>query len=167
VTSLLLTREGGSLLVSTLDSTIRKIDLETGNLLQRFKGHVNEKYRIQSALADSEGWVVAGDETGVLVSWDHNYVPAAAGNGMHVAGQEPVSPSSALDHYINRVRSRSLVESQPAPRACSGSPAIRCRPSPSLPQGHRTGWSRCGDRNPKPMGWTMTPSLDGLRSRTI
>jgi WD40 repeat protein len=102
VTSLLLTREGGSLLVSTLDSTIRKIDLETGNLLQRFKGHVNEKYRIQSALADSEGWVVAGDETGVLVSWDHNYVPAAAGNGMHVAGQEPVSSFSAQGHYIKQ-----------------------------------------------------------------
>ena len=59
-----------AVLVSTLDSTIRLMDKSSGGLLQSYKGHENKDYRIRSALAFIDRYVVSGSEDGHVVAWD-------------------------------------------------------------------------------------------------
>lgn len=70
VTSLTPTQEGGAILVSTLDSTLRLFDLANGQELQRFTGLTNTSFRCHSTLADDEAVAVAGDEQGSVQAWD-------------------------------------------------------------------------------------------------
>ena len=70
VTSLRQTKDGNTLLVSSLDSTIRLIDKANGALLQSYKGHVNKNYRIRSCLGLHDAYVVSGSEDGHIYAWD-------------------------------------------------------------------------------------------------
>ncbi|KAI9822593.1 MAG: hypothetical protein M1827_000312 [Pycnora praestabilis] len=70
ITSVRQTRDGNAVLVSTLDSTIRLMDKGNGNLLQSYKGHVNEEYRIRSCLGVGDAYVVSGSEDGHIYVWD-------------------------------------------------------------------------------------------------
>jgi len=70
VTSVNFTRDGACALVSTLDSIIRLIDKDTGELLQEFTGHKNEEYRIDSCLNHSDSHVYSGSEDGCVYCWD-------------------------------------------------------------------------------------------------
>ncbi|KAL9940911.1 hypothetical protein V8E36_000399 [Tilletia maclaganii] len=63
-------RNRSLLLVSTLDSTHRILDLSDGAVLQTLKGHRNSTYRCHSVFSPDEGSVLAGDETGILWRWD-------------------------------------------------------------------------------------------------
>lgn len=116
VTSMVLTREGESLLVSTLDSTIRKVDLTNGTLLQKFRGHMNEKHRIQACLTDSERWLVSGDETGDLVTWDHSYVPSRSTTAGKGKVQETV-PFYTREEAVDGEKSLLWVAAHPSPSA--------------------------------------------------
>ncbi|MCJ1330756.1 hypothetical protein MMC10_007443 [Thelotrema lepadinum] len=64
------TRDGNALLISTLDSTIRLFDKGNGQLLQSYKGHSNENYRIRSTLAFADAAVISGSEDGCIILWD-------------------------------------------------------------------------------------------------
>lgn len=64
------TRDGHAVLVSTLDSTVRLIDKENGQLLQSYKGHVNMDFRIRSCLGMTDTVVISGSEDGHLFAWD-------------------------------------------------------------------------------------------------
>lgn len=56
--------------VSTLNSTIRLIDRERGEMLQKFIGHRSESYRSHISMSYDEARILAGDEDGLLWAWD-------------------------------------------------------------------------------------------------
>lgn len=58
------------LLVATLDSTIRSLDAENGNLFQSYTGHKNESYRSKVTFGPKESTVIFGDEEGKVWVWD-------------------------------------------------------------------------------------------------
>ncbi|GAA6003377.1 WD40 repeat domain-containing protein [Rhodotorula paludigena] len=70
VTSLALTADASLLLVSTLDSTHRLLDLSNGTVVQTFSGHKNTSYRSQSCIGAREETVICGDEEGKVWRWD-------------------------------------------------------------------------------------------------
>lgn len=69
VTSVTLSADAKTMLVTTLDSTIRLMDKDDGSLLNTYKGHLNKDYRIKSCFTFGEASVLAGDETGRLFEW--------------------------------------------------------------------------------------------------
>jgi len=70
VTSLSLTQDAQTLLVTTLDSHIRLMDAATGKMLNQYTGHVNESYRCRACFGHSEASVICGDEEGRVWAWD-------------------------------------------------------------------------------------------------
>ena len=58
------------LLVSTLDSTLRTMDPENGQLFQTYRGHKNESYRAKATFGNGEAMIVFGDEDGKIWTWD-------------------------------------------------------------------------------------------------
>lgn len=59
-----------SLLIGTLDSTIRLMDRANGTMLNSFKGHVNKDYSIKSCFGYGQASVICGDEEGQIWAWD-------------------------------------------------------------------------------------------------
>jgi len=57
-------------LASSLDDTVRLMDRANGGLLNAYKGHVNNKYKIRSCLSNSDAHVIAGSEDGKIYIWD-------------------------------------------------------------------------------------------------
>ena len=70
ITSVQQSRDGNAVLVSTLDSTIRLMDKGNGQMLQSYKGHTNQDYRIRSCLGLADAVVVSGSEDGQIYAWD-------------------------------------------------------------------------------------------------
>ena len=64
------TKDSNTVLVSTLDSTIRLFDKGNGQLLKRYRGHANQNYRIWSCLGLGDAVIVSGSEDGYLYAWD-------------------------------------------------------------------------------------------------
>lgn len=69
MTSLTLSPTSPTLLVSSLDSTLRLFDRASGKCLSTFKGHKGEAYKSQAGVMYGEGGVVCGDEDGRLWAW--------------------------------------------------------------------------------------------------
>jgi len=70
ITSVVPTNDGQTILVSTLDSTLRLMDLGTGKMLNQFKSHRMESYRCRACLGNQESTVISGDEDGRVWAWD-------------------------------------------------------------------------------------------------
>lgn len=70
ITSVQSTKDGQTVLVSTLDSHIRLMDRSGGKLLQTFRGHKNTDYRLRSCFGRGEATVLAGSEDGLIYVWD-------------------------------------------------------------------------------------------------
>jgi len=72
VTSVTTTNQADSMLVSTLDSTLRLMDRRDGKCLKAYKndGFVNEKYRIRSTLGAGDVFILSGSENGEIFIWD-------------------------------------------------------------------------------------------------
>lgn len=70
ITSLTPTKDGGALLISSLDSTHRLLDMVDGSLLQSFQGHKQSSFRCHSTMSLDESLVLAGDENGSVHAWD-------------------------------------------------------------------------------------------------
>ncbi|KAL8289975.1 hypothetical protein RQP46_002914 [Phenoliferia psychrophenolica] len=70
ITSTTLSADSSLLLLSTLDSKVHLIDLESGGRLQVFEGHKNGDYRGKAAFGKGERTVVMGDEDGKVWIWD-------------------------------------------------------------------------------------------------
>jgi mitogen-activated protein kinase organizer 1 len=62
--------DSAMLLVSTLDSKIRCMDIDNGHLFQTYEGHKNTDYRSKSTFGVNGATVVFGDEEGMVFSWD-------------------------------------------------------------------------------------------------
>lgn len=70
VTSLTITKDRNCFLASTLDSTLRLLDRESGTLLASYKGHSNTEYRLRNTLAPNDTHVLSGSEDGKVYVWD-------------------------------------------------------------------------------------------------
>ncbi|KAK8164705.1 WD40-repeat-containing domain protein [Phyllosticta citrichinensis] len=89
VTSLTPTKLADSVLVSSLDSTLRLMDLANGKLLQAFKSpdYTNTAYRIRSTLANKDAIALSGSEDGAVVAWD-----VVSGEVIHTLQQQQQPP---------------------------------------------------------------------------
>ncbi|XP_077988063.1 WD repeat domain-containing protein 83-like [Glandiceps talaboti] len=70
VTSVTFTKDGQCSLASSLDSTVRLLDKDTGELLGEYAGHQNTEYKIDSCLTESDTHIVSGSEDGRICFWD-------------------------------------------------------------------------------------------------
>ncbi|KAI8815782.1 WD40-repeat-containing domain protein [Fimicolochytrium jonesii] len=70
ITSATFSGDKNCILLSSLDSTIRLIDKETGELLNHYRGHKNTTYRLASTLSNNDAYVVSGSEDGKIYMWD-------------------------------------------------------------------------------------------------
>lgn len=70
VTSIVSTQDTQTLLVTTLDSHIRLIDMTSGKMLNDFTGHTNSSYRCRACFGHGEATVICGDEQGMVWAWD-------------------------------------------------------------------------------------------------
>lgn len=71
ITSAKLSNDQNCVLVSTMDSTIRLMDKSSGKLLNQFKGHQQEKYKIDSVFSYNDAYVISGSEDGFIYIWDN------------------------------------------------------------------------------------------------
>jgi len=69
-TSVTLSNDGNCLLISSLDSSIRLFDKQSGELLGDYKGHANKQYKIASSLTNTDAYVVSGSEDARIYFWD-------------------------------------------------------------------------------------------------
>ncbi|KAK8187301.1 mitogen-activated protein kinase organizer 1 [Phyllosticta capitalensis] len=90
ITSLTPTKLADSVLVSSLDSTLRLMDLANGKLLQAFKSpsYTNTAYRIRSTLANKDATALSGSEDGTVVAWD-----VVSGEVIHTLQQQQQDPN--------------------------------------------------------------------------
>lgn len=72
VTSVYPTKQADSMLVGTLDSTLRLFDKTNGKLLQAFKDSTftNTTYRLRSVLCMNDSAALCGSEDGQIFAWD-------------------------------------------------------------------------------------------------
>lgn len=73
ITSLTPSRDANSVLISTLDSTIRLLDRSNGKLLKSLKdegSYQNKEYRVRSTLYGNDAYVLSGSEDGYVYAWD-------------------------------------------------------------------------------------------------
>lgn len=72
ITSLLPTTDAQTLLIASLDSNIRLLDLSTGKVLNTFSspGYVSKEYRVRACFGAGEATIVGGDEEGRVWGWD-------------------------------------------------------------------------------------------------
>ncbi|CAO3632891.1 unnamed protein product [Cunninghamella echinulata] len=70
ITSAKLSNDQNCTLISTMDSTIRLMDKSNGKLLNQFKNHQQEKYKIDSVLSYNDAYVISGSEDGLIYIWD-------------------------------------------------------------------------------------------------
>lgn len=64
------THDGQCILASCMDSSLRLIDKESGDVLAQFKGHINDNYRIESCLSSTDAQILSGSEDGSVYCWD-------------------------------------------------------------------------------------------------
>ena len=65
-----MTNDGHCLLASCLDSTVRLVDCDSGELLQSFTGHTNAQFRVTACATPDDAHVISGSECGRLFVWD-------------------------------------------------------------------------------------------------
>lgn len=56
-------------MVTTNDSKIRFIDLRSGKVLFKVKGHKNEAFPVRASMSDDLAYVVCGSEDGEVYLW--------------------------------------------------------------------------------------------------
>uniref|UniRef100_A0A4W3HHP5 WD repeat domain-containing protein 83 n=1 Tax=Callorhinchus milii TaxID=7868 RepID=A0A4W3HHP5_CALMI len=70
ITSVCFSKDGQCTLISSLDSTLRLLDKETGELLGEYKGHQNKEYKLDCCLNHSDTHVLSASEDGSVYIWD-------------------------------------------------------------------------------------------------
>jgi mitogen-activated protein kinase organizer 1 len=93
-TSVAVSRDGNCVLVSTLNSVLRLLDKDTGELLCEYLGHTNKDYRVEAAFSYDDGLVVSGSESGDVCMWD-----LVEGELRHRLAAHPGSVVSTLAYH--------------------------------------------------------------------
>ncbi|XP_055520229.1 WD repeat domain-containing protein 83 [Leucoraja erinacea] len=70
ITSVCFSRDGQCTLSSSLDSTLRLLDKETGELLGQYKNHKNAEYKLDCCFNETDTHVLSGSEDGKVYFWD-------------------------------------------------------------------------------------------------
>lgn len=70
ITSLAVTNDKNCTLSSCLGSTIMLTEMATGRLLQFYRGHVNEAFKVETCITNDDSRVMAGSEDGSIYMWD-------------------------------------------------------------------------------------------------
>ncbi|KAM9106093.1 WD repeat domain-containing protein 83 isoform 2-T2 [Megaptera novaeangliae] len=70
ITCTCFSRDGQCTLVSSLDSTLRLLDKDTGELLGEYTGHKNQEYKLDCCLSERDTHVVSCSEDGKVFFWD-------------------------------------------------------------------------------------------------
>ncbi|XP_057396509.1 WD repeat domain-containing protein 83 isoform X2 [Balaenoptera acutorostrata] len=70
ITCTCFSRDGQCTLVSSLDSTLRLLDKDTGELLGEYMGHKNQEYKLDCCLSERDTHVVSCSEDGKVFFWD-------------------------------------------------------------------------------------------------
>ncbi|NXE30930.1 WDR83 protein, partial [Ardeotis kori] len=70
ITSVCFSKDGQCALAASLDSTLRLLDKETGELLGEYKGHRSTAYRLDCVLSERDTHVGSASEDGNVYFWD-------------------------------------------------------------------------------------------------
>ncbi|XP_029441006.1 WD repeat domain-containing protein 83-like [Rhinatrema bivittatum] len=70
VTSVDFSKDGQCMLASSLDTTLRLLDRDTGELLGEYSGHQNRDCKLECCLTEKDTHVVSGSEDGRIYFWD-------------------------------------------------------------------------------------------------
>lgn len=70
VTCVTLSNDQNCILASCLNSRLRLIDKNEGDLLNEYIGHTNQNYKVESCLSTDDAYVLSGSEDGLLYIWD-------------------------------------------------------------------------------------------------
>merc|ERR1712007_368045 len=70
VGSINFSRDGQCILVSTLNDTIHLLETGSGTELAQYKGHVNRRYKVQSAFDPANAFVASGSEDHHVCFWE-------------------------------------------------------------------------------------------------
>ncbi|KAM6389961.1 LOW QUALITY PROTEIN: WD repeat domain-containing protein 83 [Rhynochetos jubatus] len=70
ITSVCFSKDGQCVLAASLDSTLRLLDKETGELLGEYRGHRSETYRLDCVLSARDTHVGSASEDGRVCFWD-------------------------------------------------------------------------------------------------
>lgn len=70
VTSIKLSANQKCILASSLDSSIRLFDRDNGQLLNEYKGHVNNDYKLISCMDKTASYAISGSEDGKIYFWN-------------------------------------------------------------------------------------------------
>ncbi|XP_071497727.1 WD repeat domain-containing protein 83-like [Diadema antillarum] len=120
VTSVCFTKDGQCTLVSSLDSTLRLLDKETGELLGEYLGHENKSYRLDCCMNETDTHVVSGSEDGRICFWDlvqgsmTTTIEKAGKNAVHSLSFHPQEPCllSASEGLVKVWRPESYTEEE-------------------------------------------------------
>ncbi|TPX41476.1 hypothetical protein SeLEV6574_g06063, partial [Synchytrium endobioticum] len=108
VTSVAYSNDKNCLLVSALDSTVRLVDKENGQILNEYSGHVNKEYRVVSCLSHTDAHILSGSEDGRILAWDlvdASLVRTLKGHDKTVsalayAPKQPIAVSGSIDGVV-------------------------------------------------------------------
>ncbi|KAI9693438.1 MAG: hypothetical protein M1820_009273 [Bogoriella megaspora] len=100
VTSVKPNRQNDSLLVSTMDSTIRLFDKANGALLKSYTApeYMNKTYRLDSTSALADSFVLSGSEDGRILIWDY-----VTGHVVHKLRHSSASSGSDKTRVVSSV----------------------------------------------------------------
>ncbi|XP_063787242.1 WD repeat domain-containing protein 83 isoform X3 [Pseudophryne corroboree] len=70
ITCVSFSQDSQCLLASSLDSSLRLLDKDTGELLGEYTGHQNKSYKLDSCLSEKDTHVVSCSEDGTVCFWD-------------------------------------------------------------------------------------------------
>lgn len=70
VSSAKFTRDSQCVLVSSVGSSLKLLDKDSGELLNEYSGHQNSNYKIDCCLNDKDTHILSGSEDGLVYIWD-------------------------------------------------------------------------------------------------
>jgi len=108
VTCVNLSHDNNCMLASCLNNSLRLVDKEAGELLNEYKGHKNQSYKIENCLSNDDAFVFSGSEDNDIFVWDlveSNIVGRLKGHirpicGMSFHPNEVALLSSSVDGNI-------------------------------------------------------------------
>ena len=65
-----LSKDGQCILANCLTNCIKLVDKDSGEILNEYRGHLNNKYKLESCFMLNDSYIVSGSEDGKLYFWD-------------------------------------------------------------------------------------------------